>query len=334
MIRRADKADLAALRGLWSELLPDGEALAGVYAALAAPERTLVLERDGRTEGVVLCSIEPLRIPGAGELAAAYIFGAAARDEGGLRELVTASLAAARDRGTAAATVRPRGDEEFAFYRSLGFAEMFSIEYSAERRAAIAPSDEKVAELPPERAPECEEIFTQVARWRSHQARSRDMWRAAAEAEYARGGAMLAVLREGEIIGYALCREDGGAAVIDELFCEDEPEFNALRLAVMDRFATDTATLCAPACPHGARRFGMIRALDPKTVVEAGLKRRPGDFEIEVEDTELPELSGRVSVRDGVAAVGERTGTVSITPGDLAALTLGGGPAPFLNPIV
>ncbi len=334
MIRRADKDDLTALRGLWSELLPDGEALAGVYASLATPERTLVLERDGRAEGVVLCSIEPLRIPGAGELAVAYIFGAAARNEDGLRELVMASLSAARDAGAAAATVRPRGDAEFEFYRSLGFAEMFSIEYSTERRAAIAPSDECVAELPPERAPECEEIFTQVARWRSHQARSRDMWRAAAEAEYARGGAMLAVLRGDEIIGYTLCRSDGGAAVIDELFCEDEPEFNALRLAVMDRFATDTATLCAPACPHGARRFGMIRALDPRTVVEAGLKRRPGDFEIEVEDTELPELSGRVSVRDGVVAVGERTGTVSITPGDLAALTLGGGPAPFLNPIV
>ena len=160
------------------------------------------------------------------------------------------------------------------------------------------------------------------------------MWRAAAEAEYARGGALLAVLREGEIIGYALCREDGGAAVIDELFCEDEPEFNALRLAVMDRFGTDTATLCAPACPHGARRFGMIRALDPKAVVEAGLKRRPGDFEIEVEDAELPELSGRVSVRDGIVAVGGRTGAAGITTGDLAALTLGGGPAPFMNPIV
>lgn len=336
MIRKAVTGERSALRALYAECFADGAAFGDMYfEKLFDPERCILLEREGEILAALYYKFEPLEIPGVGSLTMSYIHGvgtrASARGRGVARELMAGALRLMRSEGAAVAAIVPCRDRLFDLYRDLGFAEMFLIERTVEKREKITPNDEPVFMLPPERAPECDEIFRAVARWRVHAGRDAWMWTAAAHTAYANGGGVLAIERGGKVAGYAFYRRSEESVTIDELFCEDEQAFDALRLAVLDRCGADEAAFCAPACPHGARRFGMIRALDGAKVLELGLKRRPGDFEIELDDRELPENSLRYTARDGAVETHERRGTLGVLPGDLAALILGAGPAPYLN---
>ncbi len=164
--------------------------------------------------------------------------------------------------------------------------------------------------------------------------RTDGMWQTAAQHILSVGGGVVAAIREGDkgeyVAGYAFFHPTDGGVVMDELFCEDEPAFIALQREVLDRCGVDEATLCAPACPHGAVRYGMIRALDPTAVIETGLKRRKGDFEIELEDEELGQ-SARFTFSEGELKQEVHRGRMAITSGELAAIVLGGGPAAYVN---
>lgn len=262
-------------------------------------------------------------VPGVGELPAALI-------AGGDERSVVDALKSAKTAGAALAAIVPSGDEDFDAYRRLGFADFFMIERSSIKLKLLGAAEEKIIDLPPERAAECNAQMFEVARWRGHMMRTDEMWRAAVDGEIARGGGMLACERDGKLAGYAFFRPSDGRAVIDELFCEDESAFIALQRAAIERVGAEEGILCAPACPHGAERFGMVRAIDCAALLECAVKRRPGDIAIEVEDEELG-VSARYAVSDGKVQVGKRQGQAALQPGEFAAIILGGGPAPYMN---
>lgn len=262
-------------------------------------------------------------VPGVGELPAALIAGGDGRS-------VVDALKSAKTAGAVLAAIVPNGDEEFHAYRRLGFAEFFMIERTPIKLKLLGSAEERIFDLPPERAAECNAQMFAVASWRGHMMRNAEMWRTAAEGEIARHGGVLACERDGAVAGYAFFHPSDGRAVIDELFCEDESAFIALQRAALERCGAEEGILCAPACPHGAERFGMVRAIDCAALLECAIKRRPGDIAIEVEDEELG-VSARYEVSDGVVKVGERQGQMALQPGEFAAIILGGGPAPYMN---
>lgn len=262
-------------------------------------------------------------VPGVCELPAALI-------SNGDDASVVDALRSAKEEGAALAAIVPASDEDFARYRRLGFAEFFMIERSPIKLKLLGEAEEKIVDLPPERAAECDTQMFEVARWRGHMMRTDGMWRAAAEGVRAQGGGILAVEREKGLAGYAFYHPTDGGAVIDELFCEDEPAFIALQRAVLNRCGAEEGILCAPACPHGAERFGMVRAIDCAALLECAEKRRPGDIAIEVEDEELG-VSARYEARGGQVSVETRQGQAALQPGEFAAIILGGGPAPYMN---
>ncbi len=332
MIRKAEKSEKSELLALWRECFDD-EFADAYFDGFFSPENCVLLERDGRIAAALHYRVESLCVPGCGELTVGYLYRIGVRADsrgGGLgRELLRGAFKALRDEGAAAAIVVPKTEKLFDFYAKLGFSEMFLIEKSPVRRAAIAPREEVAFELPPERAAECDSIYRAVVRWRAHESRSDERWRAAAAATYAAGGSVLALERGGALAGYAFCRT-APAPRIDELFCEDEEAFDALRLAALDFCGVDALEFRAPACPHGAERFALIRALDGAKLLEFGLKRRPGDLAIEVDDPDLPENSKRYTAENGSVTTSERRGS-GITPGQFAATILGGGAAPYIN---
>lgn len=262
-------------------------------------------------------------VPGVCELPAALI-------SNGDDRSVTGALRSAKAEGAALAAIVPTDDEDFARYRRLGFAEFFMIERSKVKLKLLGDAVERIVDLPTERAPECGAQMLEVVRWRGHMMRTDELWRAAAEGVKAQGGGVLAVEREGKLTGYAFYHPTDGYAVIDELFCEDEPAFIALQRAVLERVGAEEGILCAPACPHGAERFGMVRAIDCAALLECAEKRRPGDIAIEVEDEELG-ISARYAVSNGKVSVEARQGRAALQPGEFAAIILGGGPAPYMN---
>lgn len=336
MVRKALISDCDALAALWLECFPNDEKLCAVYfRELFDPDRAIVLERDGDLLAALYYQPERLVQPGIGELDAAYLYrvgtAARARGQGLARELMSGAFGILRSEGFTVAEIVPCSDGIFDLYRKFGFAEMFLIERSVEKREKITPRTENIIDLPPERAPECAAMFKAVARWRTHVDRDAWMWTAAAHIEAANGGGVLGIDRDGYLAGYAFYKQTDGGVVIDELFCEDEEAFDALRLAVMDRCAVDELTFCAPACPHGARRFAMIRTLNGEALAAFGLKRRAGDFEIEIDDAELPENALHYTAKDGEVSTRERSSSIGVTPGDFAAIILGGGPSPYMN---
>lgn len=262
-------------------------------------------------------------VPGVGELPAALIANGSDAD-------AVDALRSAKAEGAALAAIVPRSDEDFARYRRLGFAEFFMIERSPIKLKLLGTSEDKIVDLSPERAPECNAQMFEVARWRGHLMRTDGMWKAAADGEAAQGGGILACEREGKLAGYAFYHPSDSGVVIDELFCEDEPAFIALQRAVLERCGAEEGILCAPACPHGAERFGMVRAIDCAVLLECAIKRRPGDIAIEVEDEELGN-SARYAVVNGEVRVEERKGQAALQPGEFASIILGGGPAPYMN---
>lgn len=332
MIRFGRQQDSEALAELWDDCFPSDAAFRDLLLSGGAPCEFVVCD-DGGLCGMLCFTEQPYVFHGI-SVPAAYIFGVGTRSDrrgnGVAGELMAFTLRELRSRGVALALLVPNGEKLFGFYERFGFTTAAYIERLTFGRDDVKAAGETIEPLCASNAYEANELFERVLRHRCHLGRTAAYWRFCAEASEKWGGGAVCVRRGGELAGYAICSRDGGGRV-DELFAEDEAAFNALRLGLLELLSAERLTMNAPACPHGAKPYGMARVVDAGALLRAAIQHRPGDFEIGLDDALSGAETRRYVSRGGEIIESVSVGQVCLTPAEFTNIVIGDGVLPYMN---
>lgn len=353
-LRHADKRDLAGISNLWDKCFPGDEDFKEYFLAeIFDPQRTMIFDDDGQV--VSMAHILPMHIDYHSKIIpAGYIFAVgtdpAYRGKGlaaGLMERIFMEL---RQTGIPLAILVPQKDSLFEYYRRSGFAAVFSV--SREKlvrdklpkdlpgesyellRSNLTGGGAQETEVPSkEDMASISEIFEKVMKYRTHLTRTTEHWKRAVKIAEIAGGGMFVLKRDGLTAGYAICEMTRDGLLINELLCEDEASFNALRAGVMDRMGASEAIMLTSACPHDASRFGMARVVDAERMLAyAAAYRGNMECSFDLVDKQADWNTARFEIAGNVVSRSEFADSRAyITPSQLAEILFGAGPLPYVN---
>lgn len=354
IFRHAETEDIAGISSLWDKCFPGDEDFRDYFLSeIFDPGRTLVCE-DNR-QVVSMAHVLPAHVDYHTKvIPAGYIFAVGTdpdhRGKGLASILMERFFTELRQMDIPLAVLVPQKDSLFEFYRRSGFAGIFSV--SRERLVR-----EKLPDIPPDAdymllrsnlasrsagedvVPSVEDIssantiYENVMIFRTHLKRTDEHWTRAVKIAEIAGGGMFVLKKDGVAAGYAICEMCEEGLLINELLCEDEISFNALRAGVLDRMGVSGAVMLTPACPHDACRFGMVRVIDAEKMLAYAAAYRSGmECSFDLLDKQAGWNTARFEINGGVVSRSEyKNSKAFITPSQLAEILFGAGPIPYIN---